>query len=386
MTNRYCSAAMAVTLALPSVACHSGESASGDWLSPADSTVVVELSSDDMSCVDCVEMKRVATLGDTTGNGFVDFSAAVVRDSLGRYWLNQDDRIKVFDGNGKYVGEVGRPGKGPMEFSRPLPVRALTDGNVVVYDPDNGRETIISSQFAQVSAMRFRTFPNVTVVEPLPEAHHYAANLWFATSPEGARQLHVISGDSILESFGLDPTTSGPQNPMEAIRALATDDSGRIFSAKHFEYDIGAWTSHGRRIVRYKGPALNAHTVKMVPYNLEDNPYPNEIRDLQIDPAGRLWVLIWKVRPDWQNLFEPTVFPDGSPGLKLKADASRDSLLSSRIDVIDTHRGRIVARLNAPGAINGFAGAGLLFQNISLPDGTPEIVIWEVKLDTPDES
>lgn len=367
--------------------CDSGDSQPVDRLAPVDSTGVVALIVPQSVCEDCLHLTRLAILGDTAGAGYVNVTQNVVRDSLGRYWLNQEDRLKVFDGDGRYVGEVGRPGEGPMEFSRPVPVYTDAAGNVHVFDPRNVRETVISPRFERVRATRLPgAAANAHDVVPLPEGGRYVVNrLWIAPAARLGLPLHVISGDSLLVSFGADSAPNEPQLEFESLRILATDDAGRIFSTRRFAYDIDVWSSTGRRIVEFRGPELNAQEVKWGrPLDFDDNPLANEIRDLQAGAAGRLWILSWRAEPNWQRHYVRRPRPGGSTGLQLREGSTADSLYSSRIDVIDLHRGALVARLDHPGLLTGFAGRGLVFQNVFLQDGTPQIVIWQATLNEPE--
>lgn len=364
--------------------CNSGDSQSGDsqsrnWLDPADSTQVVALTAQQTVCLDCLQMTHLATLGDTVGQGYVEGTNNVVRDSLGRYWLNQGKRLKVFGENGTYVGEVGRPGQGPMEFSLPLPISTDAAGNVHVLDPINVRETVISPRFESV---RETPLPQGELknAASLPGGHRYAANVWMATAGQIGLPLHVIDGARIVASFGADSSTGGPLNPFTSLRLLTTDDAGRIFSAKRFDYDIEAWTSGGRQIVGFQAPKLNALEVRWAPYNFDDNPLPSEIKDLQSDGRNRLWVLSWRVKPDWERHFVRHVYPNGQVGLQLKTGSDMDSVYSSRIDVIDLRHGTFVAQWNQEGLLTGFVGHGLLFQNLARPDGTPQISIWQASM------
>jgi hypothetical protein len=207
--------------------------------------------------------------------------------------------------------------------------------------------------------------------------------MWSATKNGIGEPLHVIEGDSVLFSFGADSTNAMAQNPFTSVRVIATDNEGRIYSAKRFDYRVVVWTSGGKRISGFSGPQLNEDEVRWAPYNMDDNPVPNEIRDLQVDDAGLLWVLSWHVIPEWREYHERVVFPNGMPGIKLKEGYDIDSVYVSRIDVIDLHRGELVTQLNKPGLLIGFAGQSLLVQRVTLPSGIPQLAIWNVTLSGP---
>jgi hypothetical protein len=99
--------------------------------------------------------------------------------------------------------------------------------------------------------------------------------------------------------------------------------------------------------------------------------------------SGSLLVLSWRVRPGCRNYLEPVVFPNGEPGVKLKDSYVIDSVYSSRIDVIDLHRGELVAQLNQPGLLIGLAGQDLVIERVMLPGGFTQLSIWKLALNRP---
>lgn len=74
----------------------------------------------------------------------------VVRDSLGNYWVGQEELIKVFDAQGEFLRAVGRRGEGPMEFGRAWPTHVDASGRVHVVDTDNRRISVIDQSFTLV--------------------------------------------------------------------------------------------------------------------------------------------------------------------------------------------------------------------------------------------
>ena len=78
----------------------------------------------------------------------------MVRDSAGNYWFGQYEAVKVFDDAGNFVGEVGRAGEGPMEWSNAIPAHADRDGHVHVFDTDNLRRSEIGRDFTLADEAR----------------------------------------------------------------------------------------------------------------------------------------------------------------------------------------------------------------------------------------
>ena len=71
-------------------------------------------------CDDCISFEHITTLGsDQLGPGFlVDTGAMdVVRDSLGNYWVGQEERIKVFAAPASLRGQPAAH-RGPPDTDR----------------------------------------------------------------------------------------------------------------------------------------------------------------------------------------------------------------------------------------------------------------------------
>lgn len=350
-----------------------------EWPVAGEGVVRLTLDSTGGMCPTCIAMESLVTIGDTIGEGYVEATRRIVRDSTGRYWLSQRDRLKVFDADGTYIRQVGRPGQGPMEFLSPQPVHVDANGYVHILDVENGRETVVSHEFQHVMDHRLPSQGVFQDVAPLPGSHRYVVNMWVPT-PEGiGLPLHVIRNGRIERSFGADLSSTTRHNPFTSLRIVATDEDGHVFSAKRFDYEIEVWTSSGRKILSLTGPALNSHEVQWAPYNLQENPIPREILDIHVDSEGKLWVLIQEPAPDWRDQYDEVAFPDGTVALQLRPGRTRDSVYTSVVHVMDPREGVLLGTLRWNGLLSAFAGDRLLVQNAYLADGTPQIIVWRFR-------
>lgn len=168
-------------------------------------------------CTTCVQLDELAVLGDLTGDGFIQWSRVATRDSLGRYWIGQDESLKVYDPAGRFLREVGRSGEGPAEFGRVTLAHTGSDGRVHVLDPRNVRESVFDANFALVEERRLPGTPasNATALNG-----GYVVNAWIR-SPDGlGLPLHIIRGEEVVPSFGMSDAT-GPHDAMRSLRKLA---------------------------------------------------------------------------------------------------------------------------------------------------------------------
>lgn len=66
----------------------------------------------------------------------------------------QLDTIRAFDRSGQYLGQIGRHGQGPGEYSRIDSVKVLPEGALVVLDRENGRVSRFQSSGEFVSSFQ----------------------------------------------------------------------------------------------------------------------------------------------------------------------------------------------------------------------------------------
>jgi hypothetical protein len=329
------------------------------------------------ACFTCIDAREVAVLGDTAGPGFLEASDAVLRDSIGRFWVGQGAFLKLYDSAGGYIAQVGRSGEGPMEFVHALPVKADESGRVFVVDAANNRETVIGSE---LELERERTLNGIGFFNDIAELpdDKYVVNAWAMTPEQIQVPLHTLDGSAAVHSFGSSDAT-GPLDAMKSLRLLAAKGD-RILTAKRFNYELELWDSTGTLLASLHGPRLNTNEVKQGFYNRTDNPIPNQIMALALVEADQMWVVTRKVRDDWQSYYRDYTYPDGSMGLRLKDNASPNDVYTTRIEVIDLRANGIIAVLDRPEIFTAFAGDGLLVEQRSLDDGTPQLAIWMVDL------
>lgn len=330
-------------------------------------------------CTTCVRLEELAVLGDMAGDGFVQWSRVATRDSLGRYWIGQEQSLKVYDSAGRFLREVGRAGEGPLEFGRVVFAHADPDGRVRVLDSGNTRESVIDADFALVEGQRLPgRFPSLYSVAALNG--DYVLNSW-VLSPEGIRvPLHIIRGEQVLRSFGVSDATD-PYDAFRSLRLVAARSDGVIAAAHRFDYSVEIWDNRGGRLVDlHHEESLNEAEVRPVPYNLTDHPPPHEVIAVHFDDADRLWILFHMMRDGWERYYEPHELPGGLAGISRLPDTTLDSVHESRLDVIDLQSGTVVARSRLPGHFEAFVGDGLLLQYRELPT-TEQLAVWRVTID-----
>ena len=362
------------------VAIPSAAQESRNWALSGDSRGRQLVRDDEGLCTTCARLEELAVLGDMAGDGFIQWSRVVTRDSLGRYWVGQGESLKVYDSAGRFLREVGRAGEGPAEFGRIAFAHAGSDGFVHVLDPRNTRESVFDATFALLEEQRLPG-PSASLTSAAALNGDYVVNAWVTTAEMIGLPLHIIRGEEVVRSFGMSDAT-GPHDAMRSIRILAARSDGVIAAARRFAYTVEMWDSSGSRLVEFHHEvSLNEVEVKQVPYNLTDNPRPHEVIAVRFDDADRLWVLFRMMRDGWERHYEPREFPGGLVGIRQLPNSTLDSIHESRLDIIDLQSGTVVVRAQLPGLFETFAGDGLLLEHRELPNAEIQLAVWRVTID-----
>ena len=334
-----------------------------------------------LSCEKCrIGLTRVATLGDASGPGAVQQQGGVVMDSRGRYLVTSNfdaGRVKVFDSRGVYRRDLGRPGKGPGEFTgRPL-LFPVAD-SIVAFDLSLRRITVFGPDLNAIRSFGFQGF--LSAISRAPAGRLFvAANV--ATRSRIGLPLHLVdSGGHLVRSFGQVDGKVDASDPLSAVRIIAEGSGGRIWTARLNAYQLESWDSSGelrRRVQR--------HTDWFVPWARANGiqglvRQPPSTVGLQERGLDSLWVLIrvddadWKIRP-------PT--PVKGTDASRTSDADKELIYDTIIEIVDAGRGRLVLSQRFAQNIIGFVSRDRVASYEEDAQGIPRYVIWQLTLHVP---
>ena len=349
------------------------------WTDITDSTEVRLIRDSESLCEDCITLERVLVMGDTIGEGYLRGAFHLVRDSAGNYWFGQYEAVKVFDAAGNFVGEVGRAGQGPLEWSNALPVHTDASGRVHIFDTGgNLRHSVIGPDFTLLEENRF---PGGRDVRALDDGARWVVNTWY---PEGAARgepLVILDGEEIVRSLGgVSDLANDRSASTQPWRIIATDSADRIFSAPWSRgYEIEVWSEAGGRITGFLDPEFNDPPFDSDAPQSADNPPSSTLRALRLDSDDRLWVLSWKLRDDWLDMMEERRGPDGRIALEMKPGLDTMDRFDGQIDVIDLTTATVIARTRLEGVVVvDFLGDDAVWAGEYAGAGHLRVGIWKI--------
>jgi hypothetical protein len=79
---------------------------------------------------------------------YIKYGGGLACDQLGNVWVadSGEGRILKFDPAGRFLKKFGKRGQGPGEFSRPMTIHVMEDGDLLVLDFGNQRMAVLSGE------------------------------------------------------------------------------------------------------------------------------------------------------------------------------------------------------------------------------------------------
>jgi hypothetical protein len=106
---------------------------------------------------------------------------------------------------------------------------------------------------------------------------------------------------------------------------------------------------------------------------------PPQIRSLSEDKTGLLWTLTTVPDREWR----PRTLPDAPGGGTYTPDSLRHKLNDSVLEVIDPHRGVVLATRTFDTVFMAFITSDLLVSFTEDAGGNPQYVVWRARLVSP---
>ena len=356
-------------------------------------TQVVRVLTEDL-CVTCsIELTQDVLLG-SDGESVIDVAWDIQRLSDGRFTMAFQNiaawaEFTVFSADGSEYRRVGREGEGPGEYFRVLSVREHGD-ELYVFDNHRRRITVLGPGFEVVRTISADCLDcNGFDMAMLPGgrmAINYfmpGGSLEEALSADAGFAVHILGPDGeSLHSVDEIPTSS-PMNPAQnPYRFMAVAPDGSLLSLHMTSYRIDRWDpATGKRmetLVRsadwFPDGQSSSHSAR------PGLPPATGTRAMHVDEAGRLWVLIVRPAPDWEDRLERTP-PDAHPerGPWMYGPGSTEGV----IEVLDLESGRVLVSQVLDYDLLG--GWGKLFAPGWLAvydeEGIPQYRMWRLRLE-----
>jgi hypothetical protein len=315
-----------------------------------------------------LDLELLVTLGAASDSISVSGSAEVAIAPNGEYLVIgqpfPNDRLLRYSADGRLIGSVGRPGRGPNEFTI-ISYLAPAGDSVVVFELDGG-VSIVSHDFEVRDLALLSGIVQRGWLTPRGEI---VAMGRFPGLPRFPLQ-RFMKGSHV---GGLGPAHTPPDEDRPSIqqRHAAFLADGSAWLVRPDRYELELYDSDGRFVRGYN------RVVDWFPdrdYELAIPPEPPSpfITGVAADKNGRLLVLA-RVANDPFDPKEPR-----GEGVRL-TPTKRQKLYDGILEVFDPTEDRVIAsrRFDVPFA--GFAAPDQVFTLAETPDRATVINVWRVR-------
>lgn len=340
---------------------------------------ILIVAEDDRTCTTCIDWKIATRVEIDSGPGMVDESNSVASDPNGRIWVGRSRGVIVYSARGEYLTTIGRAGAGAGEFRAPGPIFSDVQGYVRFFDQVLFRENKFDSSLRQIGSRELPLGP-ILDVEPLDETGEMLlVNAQFLDIDRVGYPVHLLEHGKLVKSFAMPQDSLFAATTDHLERRIAALGDGHFLISKVFDYELEVYSKNGDLVFRFALPGRWTPPIEGVPRPLSlDTELHGFIQDIQVDSAGRAWILSWEPRPDWRKNVEVRPAPDGTPLLMQKDDSS--SLRRCRLDVIDLRTGALLATSLSESMVWGFVRLGGLYGYEYASQGEPRLVVYDVSL------
>lgn len=291
-----------------------------------------------------------------------------------------DGFVTVSHGDsGTEAQRIGRAGEGPGEY-RYIRWVVPHESGLHVFDPVALRRTLLDADYRVVhtSPLPVRLAGTAAVLGD----SSYVVNGSISTSARIGYALHHFSpSGELMRSFDESPLGHGvPGAEISSYRSLRVGPDGLLWSAHRTRYQIDTWDVG-------QGELLHSHmrAADWFPPHLEwgsndprRSPRP-EIIDMEIDPQGRLWMLISVASDQWSEAFVNLV--EGShPELDGHRLDDWTMAYDTRIEVIDPTEGCVIAHRIVDEYLPFFVGPGWAVSFPDYPTPDLQMQLWRLAL------
>lgn len=262
-------------------------------------------------CAECrIALTEVRAIGTADGPGMIDWrggQAFAALDSRGRVYLrgNFSTRIKVYDGEGRYLTTIGREGEGPGEFKGVNGIAVGPADSLHVFDALTMRLSVFGPdhQFARSVQVEIQASGFDPLIVPWDPGHYFMTS-HMRTADLIGWPIHRVRRDGRrVESFGSKTGEFRPSEPYSGLRIIGDAGGGSLWSARLAHYTVE------RVLPGVTRPLEEVHR--------ESDWFPEPgPEDLQLDhgrerphpmvvsvreEGGLLWILTWVADSEWQS-------------------------------------------------------------------------------------
>lgn len=292
----------------------------------------IELSANGICRACTLSLRELATLGKDTADGYLtDYPVDAVMDRQSRIYVTLQppgDLVLTFDSTGRFLGRIGRKGRGPGEFVFPVRVLARDNGELLIWDFNAAMLTTLD---ASLRYLRRRSQPNAPAAI-MPDGKQVVVSAMFDDKRIGYPLHYYDVNGKLTSSFGETGRSYTDADRWRLARAVSVSPRGTVWAAHSDAYVIEEWDNKPTRLRVFR------RTVSwMPPVNAPSDGVwgdrPNAKIMTLFERDGLLWVFSRIPAREWQRALGQ---PSQRPGRRASyPKRNQGALFDTMVDVID---------------------------------------------------
>lgn len=337
-------------------------------------------------CVGCrIDLRKVVTLGDKTGRGALHGDPySVAQDSRGRIIVAVPDgppeeRLYVFDRNGKLLKRVGPRGEGPGEL---LSVRviAIAPGDTLhVYDDVLGRHSVFDQDYRYIrSTVSPRGLSSAVF---FPDGTSIIAASVNDPGRIGLLYHRFHKNGNYLNSFGDSNQVLSPSRPSLEVRRMGFSHGGGFWSGSWlYKYRLEMWSLSGKllRVLEPQSTWFPPNTQILGP--TPTRPPQPMLYGVWEDPYGLVWTSGVTAGKRYKQALGPKKMIEGAEVYPVQ---DPELVWDGIIEVFDPAKGVLLASLAVDAPFHFVLGPGRLAGVRWDEDGILSLEVVDVVLRRP---
>lgn len=281
--------------------------------------------------------------------------------------------VEVYNDRGQYLRRLGRWGRGPGEFMRPLAARQGPGDSLHVLDAELRRWSVFGP------GLRFaRSVPLPVNVNRLvgvePSGAILVAGQGASASTIGLPLHRIGPKGELLASFG-DTSAVLPlgTNP-EVMFKVAAEGAGQVFAATPYAYEIQVWSREGRFLRSLRSRPSWFHP--WVPSPTQDGQIRLHTRVVGLAVDSLLWVFSVRPKSGPESRWTPPGWSDRREGEQpAVSPVDIASNYFTTVDLIDVRADAFVGSQTFDEAYFPGSSPGFVFRLVEGHDGHEEIAL-----------
>jgi len=221
----------------------------------------------------------------------------------------EDDRVQVYDKDGRYVRTLARKGRGPGEFETPAQIKISSDGKLILLGSRHRRLQILNLNGTYLSWFRLEGYCNKLKIDGMNHVYYQTISYEaedvlgavqiieqtmtiYRQDINGQNRIHLgdFRGNKMMYRKESATSTFSGSSPHSYTTAWTVDKNGRLYAGYSEEYQISVFSPDGQLEFKFGREFTPLKNEKYKEGSVVPEYWPAFYRDPFFGDEGNLWL------------------------------------------------------------------------------------------------